>query len=70
VPAPRAVLIKYPYGAALGEAGAVDQQRTVLKAMFQRGLALDAPGQVVELPYRWRRDRFEPQELDDLEPLP
>jgi len=68
VPAPRAVLIKYPYGAAMGEANAVDQQHAVLRSMFKDGLALGEPGQIHALPYRWRREKFKAQDLGDLEP--
>lgn len=68
VPAPRSVLVRFPYGAALGEAGAADQQRAVLRGLLQEGLALTAPGQIAELPYRWRRDSYPPQDLSDLEP--
>ena len=57
--APRFLYLHWPFGHALGEPYNVAQQRTVLHDMLS--MAVDAPraGMVVELPYRWRRERYE-----------
>lgn len=56
--APRTLYLRYPYGAPLGEPGDVDQQRTILRDMFQALKTVKEPGTIIDLPYRWRRERF------------
>ena len=52
---PRAVTLKYPAGNQVGEAGKPFQQRTILRWVLQAAAAVDSPGTILELPYRWRR---------------
>jgi len=54
------VYVKFPYGVALGEPGNADQQRTILKALFDALVSVEQAGTIIELPYRWRRERYEP----------
>ena len=61
--APRFLYLHWPFGHALGEPGNVDQQRTVLHDMFSMAVIAPRPGLVVQLPYRWRRERYPP--VDD-----
>ncbi|NPV58443.1 MAG: hypothetical protein HPY75_02125 [Actinobacteria bacterium] len=56
--APRTLYLRYPYGAPLGEPGDVNQQRAILKDMFQALKTIKEPGTIIDLPYRWRRERF------------
>ena len=58
--APRFLYLHWPFGHALGEPGNVLQQRTVLRDMLSMGVYALRPGMVVELPYRWRREKYEP----------
>lgn len=58
--APRFVYLHWPFGHALGEPGNVAQQRTVLHDMLSMATRATQPGLVVELPYRWRRERYAP----------
>ena len=60
VGAPRSLYLRFPYGAALGEPGNVDQQRTILKDMFDAFTSIEEPGTMIDLPYRWRRDKYDP----------
>ena len=53
--APRAVMLRYPAGNQVGEAGKPIQQRTILRWALEAAAAATAPGVIVELPYRWRR---------------
>ncbi len=55
---PRTVFLRWPFGHPLGEAGAVAQQRTVLFAAFEALYAIDTPGTIVDLPFRWRREVY------------
>jgi D-proline reductase (dithiol) PrdB len=53
--APRAIALRFPAGNQVGEAGKPQQQRAILTAALQAIAAIQAPGTIVELPYRWRR---------------
>ena len=55
VGAPRAVYLRYPAGNQVGEAGKPQQQRAILTAALEVAAAIQAPGTIVEFPYRWRR---------------
>ncbi len=55
VGAPRAVHLRYPAGNQVGEAGKPQQQRVILTAALEAVAAIQTPGTIVELPYRWRR---------------
>ena len=55
VGAPRAVFLRYPAGNQVGEAGKPQQQRAILTAALEAAAAIQAPGTIVEFPYRWRR---------------
>ena len=58
--APRLLYLRWPFGHALGEPGNIDQQRTVLHDMLSMARLAPHPGLVVTLPYRWRREQYEP----------
>lgn len=61
---PRAVFVRWPFGHALGEPFNRAQHRTVIHTALQT-LYHACPGQVVDLPYRWRRKRYaEPTSWD------
>lgn len=60
---PRAVFVKFPHGAALGEPGARDQQLTVLRDLFWALQDVTEPGAIVEPGYRWRRTEYPPVAL-------
>jgi len=56
--APRFLYLHWPFGHALGEPGNVAQQRTVLHDMLSMAANAPGPGLVVDLPYRWRREKY------------
>jgi hypothetical protein len=56
--APRFLYLRWPFGHALGEPGAVAQQRAVLHDMLSMANCAPCPGLVVDLPYRWRRETY------------
>ncbi|HEV8431704.1 MAG TPA: hypothetical protein VGQ41_27640 [Pyrinomonadaceae bacterium] len=58
--APRFLYLHWPFGHALGEPGNVVQQRTVLHDMLSMAAIAAEPGLVIDLPYRWRREKYEP----------
>ncbi len=52
---PRGIALRFPAGNQVGEAGKPQQQRTLLTSALEALCAIEAPGTIVELPYRWRR---------------
>lgn len=58
--APRFLYLHWPFGHALGESGNVAEQRTVLHGTLSMAVSAPRPGLVVELPYRWRREKYAP----------
>ena len=52
---PRALFLAWPFGRPFGEAGARDQQLTVLRAALEVAARATAPGVIVDAPWRWRR---------------
>lgn len=55
---PRAVSVQWPYGSPLGEPGNALQQRRILLDMLEAVRGLAAPGAVLDLGYRWRREDY------------
>jgi len=58
--APRFAYVHWPFGHALGEPGNVAQQLTVLHDLLSMATSAPRPGLVIELPYRWRREEYQP----------
>jgi hypothetical protein len=52
---PRSVFLHWPFGHPLGEPGNVRQQRAVLFEAFKALYAINTPGEIVNLPFPWRR---------------
>lgn len=63
--APRTLYLRFPYGAPLGEPGNINQQRAILKDMFEALVSVPEPGAIIDLPYRWRRDAFGPVDFEE-----
>ncbi|HEX6780051.1 MAG TPA: hypothetical protein VF099_17715 [Ktedonobacterales bacterium] len=51
----RACYLRFPTGNPMGEPHKSDQQRTILRAVLEQLVAIQEPGTMVELPFRWRR---------------
>ena len=56
--APRFLYLHWPFGHALGEPGNIAQQRTVLHDLLSMATSAPRPGLVVDLPYKWRREKY------------
>lgn len=56
---PRTVHLRWPFGHPLGEPFNVAQQRAVLRRAFQALTDIREPGEIVDLPFRWRREKYE-----------
>lgn len=59
LPGPRNVFVRYRLGQVFGEPGRVAQQRTIVMDALRALDAIEQPGGIVTLPYRWKRDRFD-----------
>ncbi len=56
---PRTVFLRWPFGHPLGEPFNQAQQRTVLMEAFRALYAIRNPGTIVDLPYRWRKEKYD-----------
>ncbi|MBI4492140.1 MAG: hypothetical protein HY690_05045 [Chloroflexi bacterium] len=51
----RALYHRFPLGYPMGEANKPDQQRTILRNTLAKIADFEAPGRIIDMPYRWRR---------------
>jgi len=56
---PRTVFLRWPFGHPLGEPFRPAQHRAVLEKAFDALYTVDVPGTIVDLPFRWRREKYE-----------
>lgn len=52
---PRIAAIEHRFGRTLGRVGDAEGQLEVLRATLDALVAIERPGQVVHLPFRWKR---------------
>jgi D-proline reductase (dithiol) PrdB len=52
---PRALFVKFPFGAPLGPAGDVDTQRSVILEALSVLTTATEPGTIVDLPRAWKK---------------
>jgi D-proline reductase (dithiol) PrdB len=52
---PRTIFLDWPFGHPLGEPFNLFQQRTVLMAAFSALYSITTPGQIVDLPFKWKQ---------------
>ena len=55
---PRAVFLKFPFGHPVGQKGDTRGQRRVLLEALKVLVEAQTPGEIVDLPFRWRRTDF------------
>lgn len=55
---PHAALVRFPFGRPFGLPGAPDQQRVVVEDALSLLMEAKEPGQILALPYRWRREDY------------
>jgi hypothetical protein len=56
---PRALFLRWPFGHPLGEPFVVAQQQRVLHDMLHALESMQEPGSLIDLGYRWRRERYD-----------
>lgn len=60
---PRSVFLRWPFGHPLGEPFNVSQQRVVLAEAFRALCGIRQAGEIIDLPYRWRRERYDEADI-------
>ena len=55
---PRTVFLNWPFGHPLGEPENRDQQRAVIFEAFRALYQIEEPGTIVDIPFRWRREKY------------
>ena len=67
---PRTVFLRWPFGHPVGEPGNIKQQRAVVLESFRALYQIKEPGSIVDLPFRWRREKYDdyqPPTADELQ---
>jgi len=68
---PRSIFLRWPFGHPLGEPFHVAQQRAVLAEAFRAFYAIRTPGEIIDIPFPWKRHHYsgmEPEALKNLKP--
>ena len=55
---PRSIFLKWPFGHPLGEPFHAAQQRAVLEKAFEALQHIMIPGEIVDIPFRWKREIY------------
>lgn len=66
---PRTIFLRWPFGHPLGEPFNLPQQRAVLAEAFKALYSIDEPGKILDLPFRWRREKYETYDFEALRNL-
>jgi hypothetical protein len=66
---PRTIFLRWPFGHPLGEPFNILQQRAVLAEAFKALYAIREPGEITDLPFRWRRESYGHYDLSVLNTL-
>jgi D-proline reductase (dithiol) PrdB len=53
---PRTAYVHHPLGHQTGAPGDAVGQRSIVRAALEAGIAMQRPGEIVELPFRWQED--------------
>ena len=56
---PRTVYLRWPFGHPVGEPGNILQQRAVLFEALRALYQIQEPGTIIDLPFRWRREKYD-----------
>jgi D-proline reductase (dithiol) PrdB len=60
---PRTVFLRWPFGHPLGEPFHETQQAVVLAEALRALCVIEQPGEIIDLPYRWRREEYRPDTI-------
>ena len=54
----RTIYLKWPFGHPLGEPFNVRQHRAVLIEMFNALYTIKKPGEIIDIPFKWKRESY------------
>jgi D-proline reductase (dithiol) PrdB len=60
---PRTVFLRWPFGHPFGEPFNTAQQRVVLAEALRALFTIKEPGTIVDLSYRWRREKYDDKDI-------
>ncbi|HXX53664.1 MAG TPA: hypothetical protein VEI28_03740 [Thermodesulfovibrionales bacterium] len=66
---PRTIHLRWPFGHPLGEPFNIPQQRAVLSAAFKALYSIKWPGEIIDIPFKWRRERYDDYSIEELKTL-
>jgi len=66
---PRTIFLRWPFGHPLGEPFNSVQQRAVLTEAFKALHAIQNPGEIRDIPFRWRRHTYSEDSVKELRGL-
>jgi hypothetical protein len=66
---PRTIFLRWPFGHPLGEPFNAAQQRAVLSEAFKALYAIQRPGEIIDVPFKWRRQTYSEDSVEELKGL-
>ena len=66
---PRTIFLRWPFGHPLGEQFNPPQQRAVLAEAFKALYSIDKPGEIIDISFKWRRQRYDDYSIEGLNNL-
>ena len=63
---PRTIYLRWPFGHPLGEPLKISQQRAVLAEAFKALYAIDKPGEIIDIPFKWKRQKYDNYSIEEL----
>lgn len=66
---PRTIFLRWPFGHPLGEPFNITQQRAVLTEAFRALYSIKTPGEIIDVPFKWKREHYDENSLKKLKDL-
>ncbi len=66
---PRTIYLRWPFGHPLGEPFNIAQQRAVLAEAFSALYFIKTPGEIIDVPFKWKREHYDENSLEKLKDL-
>jgi D-proline reductase (dithiol) PrdB len=66
---PRTIYLRWPFGHPLGEPFSIAQQRAVLTEAFRSLYSIKTPGEIIDVPFKWKREHYDENSLEKLKDL-
>lgn len=65
---PRTIFLRWPFGHPFGEPFHTAQQRVVLAEALRALYTIQEPGEIIDMPYRWRREQYDTRDIRSILP--